>query len=414
MLIAFLFCSLLSVPCLQLAAQDTQDELLEKFEKATDKKEIIEIANRLSGLSVPSEKAQKLLLERLKSEDGDIRGACVDAIFFVGKPTPEVVNGILDSMSFRGSVVAVGRKYVEVAGEALANAGPEAIPIVAKRLSTDDKYSYFGAMDFLHRMGSHAKDLVPTLVERLEPGELLWATIYALEGIGKDAKAATDRLIEFLDDEDFNIVCITCRAIGAIGPDAAKAKNALLKVLKEGNVSERGRALEALGKIGVAADEDVKPLVLENLKAFHQSICDRTMTGIGALGKEKGNVFIKAVEEALAGKKFKNKPRGAITLYQIGGSRELVLETLDKWLANPTYEVNVLDFYGEMGPDAKPSLPMLLPYLEHEDDYLKAMVLEVISKIEMNDEVWKKVEKISQTGDFLSMRTARQLLKKRK
>ena len=402
--------SVLGLTLFMVSNASSQEELLKKLSTANDK-EVVKIANRLSGFGIESPKAQRLLMEKLKSENINVRGACVDAIFFVGKPTDEIIAAVFDSMNTRKTVFPDARPYNEIAVDALERVGPQAMPQAVSRIKTDNKYQYFGVMDYFHRMGADAKSVVPQLVERLKPDDRLWATTYAIAGIGPDAKAATDKLIEQLDHKDFNMVCIACRALAAIGPEAKKAKTKLLEVLKKGNVSTRGRVMQALGGIGVANDSDVKPLFKENLAAFHQTICDRTMIGIGYLGREKGKEFIPMVEATIASPKYKNKPLGALTLYKIGGPIDAVLKTFKESIKNLTLEVDVMRYYAELGPDAKAGLDVLNPYLESEDDYLKAIALESISKIDTSEDFLKKVKMIAEKGDYLSMRTAKQILK---
>lgn len=386
-----------------------QDDWVAKFKQADDK-EFIELARRVSAAQIDSPEVQKLLVEKLKTENINLRAACVDAIPYVGAASPEVINAIFDSMATREFTLPDAVPYINIGTEALVKIGEPVMPFALERIDSDNQHIYAGTMDYLHQMGSKSKAAVPRLIEKLEPGKNLWPTVFALAGIGPEATAAIDPLIELLDAPNFNTVCIACQALASIGPAARKAKPKLLEVLERGNVSERGRAMEALGGIGVIGDPDVKPLVAENLKAFHQSICDRTMMGIGLLTPEKGQQFIPMVVEAIERPAYKNKPLAAFVLHRIGGSNEMARKILEESLSNPVFEVDVIEKFGQMGPDARDSLPVLLPYLDSEDDYLRALAIRSIAKIGMEEATRSKIEEIAKQGDYLAARTAQEVL----
>ena len=386
-----------------------EQELLKQLKTAPDK-DVIRIAQKLSSLGWNSPEGQEILAEKLESKNVKVRGACVDAIPYLGEPSSEVIDAIFDSMQKGGTIYPDAIRYVEVAAEALGRIGPKALPMAIDRLSTEDLTTYFGTTDYLHRLGPAGKKAVPALISRLKPGKRLWASVYALAGIGKEAKAATPKLVELLDSKEFNTVCIACRALAAIGPDAKSAKAKLLEKAKKGNVSERGRALQALGGIGVAAEEDVKPLFEENLNAFHQTIKERTMQGIGLLGEEAGKVYVELVQAAIESPKFHNKPFAALALHQIGGPEELVIKTLNKALKDPTFELDVIQKYGDLGKDGKQALSKLIPYLDSQDDYLRALAIESVGKIGLDVELKVKLESIVKSGEYLSARTARRVL----
>ena len=391
-------------------SSQAEDDWMEKL-NSKQGKELISVIHEVSAAKVDSPEVQKFLVSKLLSVDINLRAACVDALPYVGEPSPEVIKAIFDSMATREMTLPDAVPYINIASEALVKIGIRAMPIALERINTGNQHIYAGTMDYLHQMGGDSRKAVPQLIKNIKPGKNLWPTLYALEGIGRDAAPATDQLIELLDNRNFNTVCAACKTLASIGPAARKAKPKLLEVLKRGNVSERGRAMQALGGIGVSDSPDVKPLVAENLKAFHQSICDRTMLGIGYLTPEKSQQFIPLVEDAIKRPAYKNKPLAAFVLYKIGGSKELARKTLEESLSNPVFEVDVLKKFGEMGSDAKESLHVITPYLDHEDDYLRALVITSLAQIGMEDAIREKVKEIAEQGGYLAARTAQNVLK---
>lgn len=391
----------------ELKAQST---LIQRLNEG-DPKQVIRAAQRLSAIGVNSPKAQEILADKLTSSNVAVRAACVDAIPYLGKPSPAVIKAMFESMALGGNLYPDTIPYVQLCADALEKVGPDGVGIAIGFLDTQSNLVYFGTTDYLHRMGVAAKPAVPELIERLKPGKRLWATVYALAGIGPHAEPAIGKLTELLDSDNFNTVCIACRALAGIGPAAASAKHKLLEVVKKGNVSERGRALQALAAIGVGTDEDVKPLLEENTRAFHQTIKERVVIGIGMLGREKGKSFVPLIEKVIQDPKFHNKPEAALTLYRIGGPLEKVVETLKESITDPTFELEVIRLSGELGKDGQPMLEFLSRYLDSDDDYLRAMAIESIGRIGLTETLKSRLKLISKTGEYLSARAARMALK---
>ena len=386
-----------------------QSDLIKQIDVAPDK-EIIRIAQKLSALGIDSPSARKKLTEKLSSKNANVRGACVDAIPYLGEASDETIHAIFDSIALGGTVFPDSVPYGEVAADALEKIGQTVVPVAIKRLATKNDLVYFAATDVIHRMGPNAKQAVPVLLGHLKPGKRQWSTVFALAGIGRDAKQATGALIKMLDSDQFNTVCIVCRALATIGPAAQAAKPKLVKLASEGNVSERGRALQALGGIGVANDQDVKPLFEKGVVAFHQTIKERAVLGIGYLGKKKGKEFIPLVVSTIEDTRYHNKPYSALTLYRIGGPLETVTRTLLAAIKEPAFELDVIQKLGELGPDGKQTLPRLKPYLDSADDGMKALVIGSIGKIGLDDESRGKLKTIMIEGDYLSVRAAREVL----
>ncbi|MEC9094839.1 MAG: hypothetical protein VX438_19175, partial [Planctomycetota bacterium] len=376
-----------------------QSDLINKIKIAPDN-EVVRIARKLSGLGIESSAAIAELTRKLKSKNVNVRGACVDAIPYLGKPSKQTIQAVIDSMQMGGTIFPDAMPYGEVAGQALAKMGPDVVPIVVNNLETKSDLVYFGIAGVLHRLGPQAKEAVPALMTRLGPGKRQWSTVYALCGIGPPAHPATAALIDLLESDRFNTVCIACRALAAIGPRAKGAKRRLVELVSHGNVSERGRALQALGGIGVANEPEVKPLFEKGVVAFHQTIKERAVLGISCLGAE-GKPFIPLLEQTLLDPAFHNKPYSAWALYQVGGSKEKVMETLLSCLDDPTFELDVIEKLGKLGSDAKKAVPKLMRYLGSSDDGLKSSVIQALGAIGLEKETRKRIQQISIEGDYL-------------
>ena len=121
------------------------------------------------------------------------------------------------------------------------------IPALEKVLDQTDDASVDLALDALASLGPEA---VPQLVKALEHPSARAHVAYILGRIGPEAKPALGALVDMLDDEDPNVRRETRFAIASMGPEAKAAVPALIKMLSTGTPEDRYGAVFALGSIG--------------------------------------------------------------------------------------------------------------------------------------------------------------------
>lgn len=390
-------------------ASNGQSEAFQIPDGATND-QIVSIANQASANGIRSKKIQLQFAKLLTSESIDVRVACVDAIPYLGTPTNEVIELMFESVRVPG-VTRDSRKYGQLAAAAIAQIGEPVVPIVVKKLESDSSPIFVVSTEVVHLLGDKAVAAVPVLIRKLEPGPSQWPAAYALVGMGPQAKAAIPALTKMLDAKNFNLFCMAARALGSIGPDAISVKEKLIAKAKTGNSSERGRAFEALGGIGAIDDKEVAELFRAGIAAEYLNVRDMAMIGLG-LSKEKAKDFIPLVEDAITNKKFNTKPEAAYTLAMISGSMETAVKALVKSMANPTYELPSLEKLKALGGDAKAALPAITELLDSEDDYLRAIAIDVISEIGPTEQHVKQFKDLMKNSEFRTARAARIALEK--
>lgn len=379
--------------------------------KGANNEQIISIANAASAKGIKSKTIQLQLAKLLTSDSIDVRVACVDAIPYLGTPTEEVIEMMFESVRVPG-VTRDSRKYGQIAAEAIAKIGEPVVPILLKKLDSESSAVYIAATEVVHQLGDKASAAVPVLIKKLEPGPSQWPAAYALVGVGPKAQPAIPALTKMLDGKNFNLFCMAARALGSIGPEAISVKDKLITKAKTGNSSERGRALEALGAIGAIEDEEVSELFKAAINAEYLNVRDLAMIGVGR-SKEKAKAFIPLVEDAITNKKFNTKPEAAYTLAMIGGSMDTAVKALTTSMSNPTYELSSLEKLKALGGDAKAALPEIAKLLDSEDDYLRAIVIEVLSEIGPTEQHFKRFQELMKSSEFRTARAARIALEKR-
>ncbi len=182
--------------------------------------------------------------------------------------------------------------------------------------------------------------------------------LYALQGMGDEARPAMEEIILCVIDQDLNNQCMACRILENFGPDAIDAEEALLEVQKNGGPSTRGWAALCLGAIGpTSSDVDVAELLTKQLqprkdgRPISPIEQQRVLTGLGYLGPEATKA-IPTVREKLNGKNEFVQGHAAFALWKITGDAKEAGEAFRKLLNDPSRVNDAVFLIGKMGPDA--------------------------------------------------------------
>lgn len=182
--------------------------------------------------------------------------------------------------------------------------------------------------------------------------------LYALQGMGDEARPAMKEIILCVLDQDLNNQCMACRILENFGPDAIDAEEALLEVQKNGGPSTRGWAALCLGAIGpTSSDVDVAELLTKQLqprkdgRPISPIEQQRVLTGLGYLGPEATKA-IPTVREKLNGKNEFVQGHAAFALWKITGDAKEAGEAFRKLLNDPSRVNDAVFLIGKMGPDA--------------------------------------------------------------
>jgi HEAT repeat protein len=176
----------------------------------------------------------------------------------------------------------------------IGSAAKDAVPSLIKALKDEDNQVRLGAVKTLQRIGWAAKEAIPDLIKIIgnmnEDKLIRRRAIIALLNIGLEAKDTVPTFIEVLEnkDEDWEVHSAIVVALGRIGREAKDAVPTLVKFLEPDLAKYPIQYLVAwsLGKIGTK--KAVLPLirVLENT-VLENNYLDRTVPvrAILALGK---------------------------------------------------------------------------------------------------------------------------------
>ncbi|MEM7456406.1 MAG: HEAT repeat domain-containing protein [Planctomycetota bacterium] len=244
-------------------------------------------------------------------------------------------------------------------------------------MNSEAPMEYGAGCSAVRFLGPEARQWLPQLTEGLNHPDatVRRMALFGLDNFGLEALPVLDRLIELLDDTDFNNQVGVCQVLEDLGIEAAPAEQKLLEVVEEGNLSARSWALVALGAIGPTPDTDVAGLLAERLNAFAQPEKERALMGLAHLGTEASD-HLEAIEAMMTDERKRCQPWAAYTYWRVSGDTEKTLESLSGYLSNETYRRAALDMLTKMGDVAAPTAAEIVANLSTaEPDVLEQSLL---------------------------------------
>jgi HEAT repeat protein len=260
---------------------------------------------------------------------------------------------------------------------ALADIGPDAraaVPALVAALKHKDKAVRDGARRALACIGTPA---VPALIDALKDNTENVAGLAAqtLGSILPRPKEALPALREALQHE-------ACRAAAAaalarIDPGAsAEVVSLLLAELKREDLTRQHAALEALSRLGPAAQPTV-PALTEILK--DPALREAALEALGAIGPEARSA-VPAI--LLLPREMGEKIAGPVrrTLARMGAPAVPEVAALLKD-RDPRFRRFALAILATLGPSARTILPSLVPLLEDSDTDVRASAAQLIGSL---------------------------------
>lgn len=329
----------------------------------------------------------QLLIPVLDDEDANTRALAAQSLQLFGteaKPAlPKLVSRLGDSLASRTPTTVVAFEGVWVSmSKAIAAIGPEAIPALKDALPGSNQVEYYGISAAFSEMGTDAQSVAPVYIDILRngPRERLWAATYTLSKLGNAALPAIPDYVANLDDENFNIQVISCRALAELGRSSQVAVPRLITLMENGILSSRTHAAMCLGSIGPVEQIDLVEAFTEMLKEINAFSQERGLIAMGRLGahaKQAAPFVDRIIDEEY----FSQKPEAAYTLYQITGETERTLSVLKRLMHDRTYDFRVHAALKNMGPAAASLAPDIASQLDTPDQSLRLTLVEILESM---------------------------------
>jgi HEAT repeat protein len=259
----------------------------------------------------------------------------------------------------------------DATARSLAHIGAPAVPPLTTLLGDPDEKMRTAAVAALTRMGPAAKSAVPRLkqLSRKGPGALRLKAAAALWRIDKD-RAAFKQLTRAVLDRDLRMDA--AGVLGDLGPDARDAVPAMVLALKaEGNGSNRGWILFAIGRLGAAGRAAV-PAVVAALRDPDESVRSTAASTLGDIGLPAA-AAAPALTACLKTKGTHLREMAAGSLGFLGPAAEPAVPALVQVLADPNAGVRSMAVLslGRVARREKQVVPALMAALKDKETDLR-------------------------------------------
>ena len=284
-------------------------------------------------------------------------------------------------------------------------------------LDSEDRKEFAAAAEMIHRLGDVAIGSTPKLVAltRSQDPKRRLSGIYGLVTLKNSDASVIDAIEPFLDDPDFRLQVLACRAIVTIGPPAARLNGKLKTLVEKGNVSSRSHALIAIGAIGPNKDFDVVELLAKHLDAYLQPDRDRALIGLTLLGPHAAAA--KGKVEALMNDEEKFvQCQAALALWKITGDAETSVKALVAMSKTNNLQYEALMAIYQMKADAVSAAKDVAEMLQNEDGSIRSLSAEILENLGSVAQPWQAtLEKLAKEDPdpmvrFHCARAAKKLL----
>lgn len=274
----------------------------------------------------------------------------------------------------------------ENAFEAMHELGPAAIPYLTKAPRPEDtRLKAIG--EKLHRaLAPYAPKRVRRKLPFRPGGSIVVGSgaATALGAMGPKARSAIPTLLKWLDDPDENISNSAFIALLRIGADDEQIVSVLLKKLKRTS----GFMLTMLLTNPAGYYDEIDPHAVAAIPlltfALRSNDPYARMYAAIALGKF-GNAATELkpeLESALSSTNLEDRVGAAIGLWRLDGRLEPTLKILNEGLQSRLVHKPAILGVTEIGPPAKDSVPLLVPFLQDTRPLFSAWASNAIQRID--------------------------------
>ena len=275
-------------------------------------------------------------------------------------------------------------KLVRLSGERVFEyLGCDATAALKPLIHSSEPREFAAACNAVKAIGDEATDYRTVLVKQLSNDDRYFrvAAMHALSGFSNGAEDAVELIVKNLDDdENFNVNLFACRVLIKTGQSAKAATPSLVKLLNEGNRSQRSYAAWTLGAIGTN-DEFATYRELESMldsKTFSER--ERAMLGLGLMGADASMAADK-VREMMNRPGSGLEPTAAFVLWQITGEAQPSVDRLIELGEKRDFEITALNRLSEMNSAAKPATEYLLSKMTNDDESVLEAAIDALGNI---------------------------------
>lgn len=275
-------------------------------------------------------------------------------------------------------------RITEIAAQKLQELGPKAIPSLAKLLKHPDRQVRFCAVIAMQSKCPETEASLPLLIGSLKDEDaLIRQSAAQILGIHcKDSKEIIKALTEALPDPEPQVQRYVIGALKEQKSEAKEAIPALLTILNDHNSEVRNDAAWAIGAIA-PEHQRVIPALIQTLTDTDERAQYGAMGALKKLGP-RAKAAVPALKLLLKDKTAHLRDDVPGTLVAIAPEDAELVPALIAVLKDPSDQsmrLPVVTALGQLGPRAKPALPVLKALLIDKDEAFQDAVARVVRHI---------------------------------
>jgi len=293
----------------------------------------------------------ELFAARMEDPDAEVRAAAIRAI---GAQGPEAVKWAPDLAGYleedpEGFDPQACRRIRHAAMFTLGKIGPAAFPSMAHLLASRDA------------------------LQRAR-------VAFTIRPFIADLADGTKVLLPLIDDKSWHVRREAVLGLAVAGKGDERAMEALMKALQDENAEVVRHAAIAIGGIGGRSDREGQALA-DLLFAHQTGVRAAAAYGLGLMGEEASPYSDRLLDLLKNDSKRVVRIQAARAHWHISGDAEAVLDELQKDIQcdDPGLCRDALRALADLGPEAEPTMPLLIDMLE--DPKLQRMAVVVLGAI---------------------------------
>jgi HEAT repeat protein len=260
------------------------------------RKEVEEELKELRPILLALRDQKKTLTQAVGDEDR--------AVLLAGAGALENIAKVRAKLRLKAATVpaAVRERGDRLSEDPLLETLRDAVPALAKRLSTEDVRGRLACLYALESMEAVAEPATPALLRALKDDNAFvrWGAVRVLGKLPPPKQeGAVTELAKLLADENGDVRITTAAALERYGPAAKEAVPALIKALKAEDAETRVWSIQALAAVGPEAKGAVGDLIrsLADREAGVRRAAAEALGKFGPVAKDAALALNKAAED---------------------------------------------------------------------------------------------------------------------
>jgi HEAT repeat protein len=319
------------------------------------------------------------LVSLLKAKDATTRGYAVGTLGKLGRKAEPAVPALIKAFKDKNDEVRLG---VVQALRQIRPKNKEAIAALIQAVRDSNWDVRRASLITLRWIKSKAKDTVGILQTALHDTSafVVAEAAYSLLSGGVNQKETAAVLTALLEKDDEGTRAIILGTLERLGQKARPMAPVLVGLLNGRDVPSRIYAAKAVCRVDPKHAREALPVLVELLKdeSYQDTVID-ALQGMGPAAKGAVPALITLLDNA----EHLHRKLGIINVLRgLGQDAKAAIPALTRKLSEEQTSIHAADALGQIGPQAKPAIPMLKVLLKADEDKARSRAAQALASID--------------------------------